>query len=207
MRAAWYEKYGPAREVFQVGDMPTPVAGPGEVLVRVHASGVNPSDWKSRTGSRGPELPYPRIVPHSDGSGVIEAVGDGVDAGRVGERVWLWNAQGGYGTAGRAFGTAATHVRALPPRIGANHTKVGSRSQILVSDSGWYEDDIARSHRRCKSWFSAKLESCGAAVDAKDFVSCAMIVVKSVHTVTPAASPSILREQSLERGSGFSARR
>jgi NADPH2:quinone reductase len=108
MRAAWYEKYGPAREVFQVGDMPTPVAGPGEVLVRVHASGVNPSDWKSRTGSRGPELPYPRIVPHSDGSGVIEAVGDGVDAGRVGERVWLYEGQWQ-----RPFGTAAEYA-ALP---------------------------------------------------------------------------------------------
>ena len=108
MRAAWYERYGPAREVFQVGEMPEPEPGPGDVLVRVHASGVNPSDWKSRTGSRGPQMPFPRIVPHSDGAGVVEAVGAGVDAARVGERVWLFEGQWQ-----RPFGTAAEYI-ALP---------------------------------------------------------------------------------------------
>ena len=108
MRAAWYERYGPARDVFHVGEMQDPEPGSGEVLVRVHASGVNPSDWKSRTGSRGPEMPFPRIIPHSDGAGVIEAVGAGVDASRVGERVWLFEGQWQ-----RPFGTAAEYI-ALP---------------------------------------------------------------------------------------------
>jgi NADPH:quinone reductase and related Zn-dependent oxidoreductases len=77
MRAAWYERNGPAREVLTVGEMPDPVAGPGEVLVRVHASGVNPSDVKSRAGARAP-IAFPRVIPQSDGAGVIVAVGDGV---------------------------------------------------------------------------------------------------------------------------------
>jgi NADPH2:quinone reductase len=108
MRAAFYERTGSAAEVLQVGEMPDPVPGPGEVLVRVRWSGVNPSDVKTRSGLRGGALPFPRIVPHSDGMGVIEAVGEGVPAARVGERVWLWNAAWN-----RAFGTAAQFV-ALP---------------------------------------------------------------------------------------------
>ena len=106
MRAAWYDRNGPAREVLTVGDLPTPTPAPGEVLVRVATSGVNPSDWKTRAGSR-PML-FARIVPHSDGAGTIEAVGEGVDPARVGERVWLWNAAWK-----RAFGTAAEYL-ALP---------------------------------------------------------------------------------------------
>jgi NADPH2:quinone reductase len=109
MQAVWYEGFGPAQEVLTLGEMPDPVAGPGEVLVRLHASGVNPSDVKLRAGARpGAVMAYPRVIPHSDGAGVIEAVGAGVDAGRVGERVWVWNA--GWQ---RAFGTAADYV-ALP---------------------------------------------------------------------------------------------
>ena len=73
MRAAWYERNGPARDVLTLGEMPDPVAGPGEVLVRIHASGVNPSDVKSRQGTRGP-MAFPRIVPQSDGAGVVAAV-------------------------------------------------------------------------------------------------------------------------------------
>jgi len=107
MKAAWYERNGPAGEVLQVGDMPLPAPGPGDVLVRVKASGVNPSDVKSRAGLRA-KMTLPRIVPHSDGAGVIEAVGAGVDHGRVGERVWLWNGQWQ-----RPFGTAAEYI-ALP---------------------------------------------------------------------------------------------
>ena len=77
MRAVWYERNGPAREVLQFGDMPDPVFCPREVLVRVHASGVNPSDWKTRSGSR--PMVAPRVIPHSDGAGVIERAGPGVD--------------------------------------------------------------------------------------------------------------------------------
>jgi NADPH:quinone reductase len=107
MKATWYERNGPADEVLQVGDMPIPAPGPGEVLVRVKASGVNPSDVKSRAGLRA-RMTMPRIVPHSDGAGIIEAIGAGVDHGRVGERVWLWNGQWQ-----RPFGTAAEYI-ALP---------------------------------------------------------------------------------------------
>jgi NADPH2:quinone reductase len=104
MKAAWYEKGGPAREVLSVGEMNTPAPGPGEVLVRLRASGVNPSDVKNRSGQRG-DPPFPRVIPHSDGAGVVEAVGEGVDAGRVGQRVYVYNAQ-----FKRPFGTAAEYV-------------------------------------------------------------------------------------------------
>jgi len=106
VKAAWFERKGPAREVLVVGDADRPSPAPGEVLVRVHASGVNPSDTKGRGGARGNNaMPWPRIVPHQDGAGVIEAVGDGVDAARIGERVWLYEAQWQ-----RPFGTAAEYV-------------------------------------------------------------------------------------------------
>ena len=107
MQAAWYEALGPARDVLQTGAVPMPVAAPGEVLVRIRASGINPSDVKKRSGARG-RMPFARIIPHSDGAGEIEAVGEGVAAERIGERVWVWNAQGN-----RPFGTAAEYV-ALP---------------------------------------------------------------------------------------------
>jgi len=108
MRAAWYEVTGPAREVIRIGELPRPEPGLSEVLVRVHASGINPSDTKRRAGWRKEPLVYPRIIPHSDGAGVIEAVGAGIGEDRIGERVWLWNAQ-----RGRASGTCADYV-ALP---------------------------------------------------------------------------------------------
>lgn len=109
MRAAWYERKGAADEVLAVGETAPPSPAAGEVLVRIRASGVNPSDTKARGGARGNlAMPWPRIVPHQDGAGVIEAVGPGVPPARVGERVWLYEAQ-----LGRAFGTAAEHV-ALP---------------------------------------------------------------------------------------------
>ena len=104
MKAAWYERNGPAKSVLTVGEMPDPVPGPGEVLVRIAVSGVNPSDVKSRAGARG-GMAFPKIVPHSDGAGVIEAVGPGVEKGRIGERVWLWNGQWR-----RPFGTAAEKI-------------------------------------------------------------------------------------------------
>jgi NADPH2:quinone reductase len=109
VKAAWYERNGPAREVLQVGEMPAPQPGPGEVRVRVHASGINPSDWKSRVGTTRP-MAFPRVIPHSDGAGVVDLVGAGVPTRRVGERVWMWNAQWK-----RPFGTAAEFVT-LPSR-------------------------------------------------------------------------------------------
>lgn len=108
MLAAWYEQQGPARDVFQVGEQPTPQPGPGEVRVRLRVSGVNPSDWKTRKGGSGRKLIAPLIVPHSDGAGDIDAVGEGVASSRIGERVWIWNGQWK-----RPFGTAAQYV-ALP---------------------------------------------------------------------------------------------
>lgn len=106
MQAVWYEGFGAARDVLVLGEMATPHPGAGEVLVALKASGVNPSDVKLRAGARvGAKMVYPRVVPHSDGAGVIAAVGAGVDQARVGERVWVWNA--GWQ---RAFGTAASHV-------------------------------------------------------------------------------------------------
>jgi NADPH2:quinone reductase len=106
MHAAWYERTGPAREVLVFGEMPTPSPGPGEVLVRLATSGVNPSDWKTRSGNR--PMAGPRVIPHSDGAGVVEAVGEGVGRARIGERVWVWNGQWR-----RPFGTAAEFI-ALP---------------------------------------------------------------------------------------------
>lgn len=105
MRAAVYESVGPAKDVLRIVDLPAPRPNPGEVRVRVAWSGVNPSDVKSRAGIRSKTLPFPQIIPHSDGAGVIDEVGSGVDAQRLGQRVWLWNAAWG-----RAFGTAADYV-------------------------------------------------------------------------------------------------
>jgi NADPH2:quinone reductase len=100
MRAAWYEKNGPAADVLKVGEMPVPEPGPGEVRVRIVSSGLNPTDVKARAGSR--PMGFPRIVPHQDGAGIIDKVGRGVPAARVGERVWLYIVQWQ-----RAWGTAA----------------------------------------------------------------------------------------------------
>jgi len=107
----------------------------------------------------------------------------------------------------RAFSSAATQVRVLTEGIGANHPQIGCRFHIFVSNTGWYEDNVSRSYRSRESWFSAELESCGASVDAKNFVGGAMVVMKSVHTIAPAAAPAIVTEQSLECGSGLSVGR
>ncbi len=107
MRAAYYEQNGSAREVLRVGEVETPQAGPGEVRVKLAASGVNPSDVKSRQGSTR-KIAWPRVIPHSDGAGVIDQVGVGIAKSRIGERVWLWNGQWK-----RASGTAAEYI-ALP---------------------------------------------------------------------------------------------
>ncbi len=110
MHAITYTAFGTARDVLTLKDIDTPKPQAGEVLVRLAFSGVNPSDVKSRAGTRpGVTKPaFDTIIPHSDGAGVIEAVGDGVDPARIGTRVWIWNGQWQ-----RAFGTAASHI-ALP---------------------------------------------------------------------------------------------
>ncbi|WP_424930984.1 NADPH:quinone reductase [Amaricoccus macauensis] len=110
MRAMTYESFGPACEVLHLENLPTPDPAPGEVLVRLATSGVNPSDIRARAGGRPGVVkpPFPQIIPHSDGAGVIAAVGEGVASGRIGERVWIWNGQWR-----RAFGTAAEFI-ALP---------------------------------------------------------------------------------------------
>ena len=103
MRAAWYDKVGAAAEVLKVGDLPIPEPGPGEVRVRVFASGLNPTDVKARV--RPGSMPGPRVIPHQDGAGVIDKVGAGVPASRVGERVWLYIVQWQ-----RQWGTAAEYT-------------------------------------------------------------------------------------------------
>jgi len=102
MRAAWYEKQGPARDVLVVGEMPDPRPEAGEVRIRIAASGINPGDIKKRQDSFGLGMPYPRVIPHSDGAGVVDLVGDGVSAEWIGRRAWCYGAQS-Y----RPFGTAA----------------------------------------------------------------------------------------------------
>lgn len=103
MRAATFAHTGPARDVLRVAGVPLPEPGPGEVRVRLATSGVNPSDVKRRGGRPyGKPAEYPLVIPHSDGAGTLDAVGPGVTAARIGERVWTWNAQ-----FKRAFGTAA----------------------------------------------------------------------------------------------------
>lgn len=104
MRAAYYERNGTPREVLQVGELATPHAGPGEVRVKLATSGVNPSDVKSRQGTTR-KIAFPRVIPHSDGAGVIDEVGTGMPQSRIGERVWVWNGQWK-----RAFGTAAEFI-------------------------------------------------------------------------------------------------
>jgi NADPH2:quinone reductase len=110
MRAITYTEFGAAADVLVLEERPAPQPAQGEVLVRLHSSGVNPSDIRARAGGRPGVLkpPFPTIIPHSDGAGIIEAVGDGVPPDRIGERVWIWNGQWQ-----RAFGTAAEFI-ALP---------------------------------------------------------------------------------------------
>jgi NADPH:quinone reductase len=104
MRAAYYEKNGAANEVLQVGEVDTPHPGPGEVRIKLNTSGVNPSDVKNRAGTTR-KIAFPRVIPHSDGAGVIDTVGERVAKSRVGERVWTWNGQWK-----RPFGTAAEYI-------------------------------------------------------------------------------------------------
>jgi len=122
MRAAWYEKQGPAREVLTVGEMPDPIPAAGEVRIRMAASGVNPGDIKKREDMFGYGMTYPRVIPHSDGAGRIDQIGKGVSAEWMGRSVWCYGAQS-Y----RPFGTAAEftvvpvdQVAPLPENVSAD---------------------------------------------------------------------------------------
>jgi NADPH:quinone reductase len=119
MRAAWYEKQGPAREVLTIGEMADPVPATGEVRIRVAASGINPGDVKKRQDAFGYGMAYPRVIPHSDGAGQVDQVGGGVSPQWIGRRVWCYGAQ-----SHRPFGTAAEftvvpldQVAALPENV------------------------------------------------------------------------------------------
>ncbi|MGH9116791.1 MAG: NADPH:quinone reductase [Acidimicrobiales bacterium] len=106
MRAAIYRRHGPARDVLELVDLPVPEPGPGEVRARIRVSAVNPTDWKSRLGrGSGPVEGFPFLVPNQDGAGAIDAVGPGVDEGRVGERVWIY-----FAAWKRQYGTAADYI-------------------------------------------------------------------------------------------------
>jgi NADPH2:quinone reductase len=105
MKAAWYERQGSPSSVLVVGEMPAPEPGPGEVRIRVAASGINPGDVKKRQDAFGAGMPFSRVIPHSDGAGIIDKVGVAVSASRVSERVWCFGAQ-----TYRPFGTAAEYV-------------------------------------------------------------------------------------------------
>ena len=102
MKAAWYEKQGPARDVLVVGEMPEPVPAAGEVRIRIEASGINPGDIKKRQNAFGYGMDYPRVIPHSDGAGRVDQLGAGVSSEWMGRSVWCYGAQS-Y----RPFGTAA----------------------------------------------------------------------------------------------------
>lgn len=123
MQAAFYTRQGPAADVLQVGEQPEPTPGPGEVRVRLATSGVNPSDWKVRKGGFGRTLAWPLVIPHSDGAGVIDAVGEGVPRERIGQKVWTWNAQWN-----RPFGTAAQYI-ALPSAQAVQHGEALSAAE------------------------------------------------------------------------------
>lgn len=119
MKAAWYDTHGPAREVLRVGTMDVPAPAAGEVRVRVYWSGVNRSDVKRRAQPNAQDAAYSRLVPHMDGSGVIDLVGEGVDPGRIGQRVWLHRtaSKRPVGTAAEYTVTPQERAVPLPPGI------------------------------------------------------------------------------------------
>lgn len=125
MKAVSYTQHGPAQDVLEYGNLPDPRPGPGEVLVKIHSSGVNPSDVKARAGFLW-SMTGPRTIPHSDGAGVIEAVGDGVDPSRIGQRVWTYNVnrtedglgQGAIGTGAEYAAVRSVLAVPLPDGVG-----------------------------------------------------------------------------------------
>jgi len=119
MKAAWYEDLGAARGVLRVGEIEDPVAGSGEVVIRVHVHGVNPTDCKRRSGQRN-KLPFPRVIPGYDAAGVVESVGAGVDPGRIGQRVWAWECAHGKWDGAAADRVRVPASRAMPLPGGAS---------------------------------------------------------------------------------------
>lgn len=119
MKAVWYEKQGPAAEVLKHGKKKMPDVADGEVLVRLYASAVNPSDVKKRSGTQPEGFEHGFVIPHSDGAGIIESVGEGVSENRIGERVWVYQAQFGrhHGTASEYISVPSTTAVLLPDNI------------------------------------------------------------------------------------------
>jgi NADPH:quinone reductase len=119
MKAAWYEKQGAAREVLKVGEMPDLAPAAGEVRIRIAASGINPGDTKKREDAFGYGMPYPRVIPHSDGAGRVDKIGDGVSSYWMGRSVWCYGAQSyrPFGTAAEFTVVPADHVAPLPPNV------------------------------------------------------------------------------------------
>lgn len=136
MKAAWYERIGPARDVLQIGRLPVPEPGVGEVRVRVYASGINPSDNKRRSGFGGIKMPYPRIIPHHDGAGVIDKLGPGVPASRLGQRVWVYEATfaHGAGTAAEYTVVPANNAMPLPDSVSF---EVGATLGVVAITAHW----------------------------------------------------------------------
>lgn len=136
MKAAYYSSKGPARDVLIVGDEPDPLAQSGEVLVRIAHSGVNPSDVKSRSGVTSSAMEFPRVIPHSDGAGVIEAVGEGVSKQWIGQRVWTINGQWQrpFGTAAELIALPESQVAPLPDGVS---TETGASLGIPLL-TAWY---------------------------------------------------------------------
>ena len=132
MRAAWYEKQGPAREVLRVGVMADPTPGAGEVRIRIAASGINPGDIKKRQNAFGYGMPAPRVIPHSDGAGRVDLEGVGVTADRIGRRVWCYGAQS-Y----RAFGTAAEYAVVPASQVVPLCSLSGSGRRADCAGAGW----------------------------------------------------------------------
>lgn len=140
MRAAYYEKNGPAAEVLHIGEVETPTPGPGEVRVRLKTSGINPSDVKGRAGLTR-KIAFPRVIPHSDGAGEIDMIGPGVPPARKGERVWTFHAAWK-----RPSGTAAEYVvlpaaQAVP--LPANTSFEAGAGLAIPAMTAWYAVSLA----------------------------------------------------------------
>jgi NADPH2:quinone reductase len=120
LKAAWYDKFGMPSDVIKVGEFNKPAAGHGEVLIRMKASGVNPSDTKKRAGAFPDLLDNGPVIPNSDGAGIIEAVGAGVPHHRIGQRVWVYQAQYGrlHGTAAQYLAIDSSRAIELPDNVG-----------------------------------------------------------------------------------------
>ena len=151
MRAAWYEKQGAARDVLTIGEMDDPQPRAGEVRVRVAFSGINPGDVKKREDAFGVGMPYPRVIPHSDGSGTVDSVGKGVSREWIGRRVWCYGAQS-Y----RPFGTAAEYT-VVPLKPGGSTTRKRATGARRMS---WHSRHNGSSGGSCRGFGQGEGRSC-----------------------------------------------